>query len=158
MQIWKFINMEPPSAAAYFFHLRASFALLHDAFQIHLYSATFIIGGEGDDTTHWRDCPACEDESLQTMCRLWGYQCVPFIVLCHSEIFRYERKSMAKKVPSSGNSVCEILSISSRTCIMFFIAPKKRLIAFLPPTHLRKIFVVFKISNQPCHVYASSWS
>lgn len=86
MQIWKFINMEPPSAAAS--HLKFAFFA---AFRIHLYSETFIIEKKITEDTYRCSCPPAiagmAKGSAQTMCRLWGYQSVPFIVLCRRDFY-----------------------------------------------------------------------
>lgn len=94
------------------------------------------------------------------MCRLWGYQCVPFIVLRRRDFSRcgwnffaeiHLHPAERRKNSSSGNSICEILSISCRTCIILFIAPKIRLSILRHSTFAQFFFFLplpcFKIST-----------
>lgn len=106
--------------------------------------------------------------SKQTMCRLWGYQCVAFIVLRRRDFYtnfsvamfiaraemclhRKENSSSSGKGDAGGRAY-EILSISCRTCITF-IAHGTRLTAI---PHAAPRFKLFRNFSRPPPTSSSS--
>lgn len=122
MQIRKFINMEPPDAAVprvYSFHLRD--ARVSSPFRIHLYSATFIIAPlsliprlfSPEAKTHTAVVVLlARRDGEATMCRLWGYQCVPFIVLRRRDFYT-KCFPPRRALPSHSDAGAEIFFASS---------------------------------------------
>lgn len=125
--------MEPPSAAVYFFHLILPSSLLFIFICIPKRSSSTAKKKHTEthtDVLVLLASASMEKGGKQTMCRLWGYQCVPFIVLCRRDFYTnfpvffasspwqcfhstrcrlHERKSIyieqRKNLPSSGNSI-----------------------------------------------------
>lgn len=150
--------MESPSAAVYFSHLK--FSLLR------CFSYSFVFRNVHHRAKDRRKAHtdvvvvlACG--SKQTMCRLWGYQCVPFIVLRRRDFYtnfseamfiaraemslhRKENSSSSGKGDAGGRAD-EILSISCRTCITF-IARGTRLTAI---PHAAPRFKLFRNFSRP---------
>lgn len=165
--------MEPPSAAVYFFHLNLPSSLLFIFICIPKRSSST---GKKHTERHILMClsflplRAWKKGSKQTMCRLWGYQCVPFIVLRRRDFYTnfavfflvpwqcfhstrcrlHERKSICieqrKNSSSSGNSIREhtwnIVNILPNMHHFLYYCTRRTTTYCLPPH-----FAIFLLSS-----------